>query len=510
VRPESLLHRELVREGGLPHMKRRVICCVVLLVSMAVGLMAQGQADRVKVLIGFDQQPGASEQALIRAHGGTVKHTFHLIPAIAATIPQKAVEALSKNPAVAVIEADVPVYALDEYSTAWGVQKINAATVHAAGNMGATTPAGVSIKVCVIDSGIDKDHPDLAGNYAGGYDFVNSDDDPNDDNGHGTHVAGTIAAMSNGFGVIGVAPLTKILAYKILNSAGSGDFSDAIAAVERCGTEGGIITSNSYGSSGDPGSLVKAAFDNAAAAGILNVAAAGNATLFTCSKVSYPAKYDSVIAVAATNSSDSVASWSCRGAEVELAAPGVSITSTYPNDTYASMSGTSMATPHVSGLAALVFACGLADLNSDGVVNNADVRLRMQQTALDLGTAGRDTSYGYGRIQADLAAMNCGVVEPPVTVPAAPSGLAVTGVTKNAVSLAWTDNSDNETNFEVWRCAGTACTNFAKVATLSSGIVAYTNSGLKRNTTYGYKVRATNSAGASDYAGPVYAKTLAR
>jgi subtilisin len=467
-------------------------------------------------LIGFDQHPGASEQALVRAFGGTVRHTYRLIPAIAATLPQKAVAALSSHPAVSVIEPDVAVYALDEYDAAWGVKKINAKTVHAGGNLGAfanpiqTINGSINsvVKVCVIDSGIDKDHPDLYPNYAGGYDFVNGDSDPADDNGHGTHVAGTIAAMANDLGVVGVAPQTKILAYKILGADGSGSFSDAIAAVERCQTDGGMITSNSYGSSQDPGSLVKAAFDNAAALGILHVAAAGNATLFSCNKVSYPAKYDSVIAVGATDSADKVASWSCRGPEVELAAPGVNIQSTYPDNTYATASGTSMATPHVSGLAALVFGCGLVDLNHDGVVNNVDVRLRMQQTALDLGTAGRDSSYGYGRIQADLAATNCSVAPPPVTAPTAPDGLGVTGVTRNSVSLAWNDNSNNETNFEVWRCTGSGCTNFALVASLPTGTVNYTNSGLKRNTTYGYKVRATNGGGASLFTDPVYPKTL--
>jgi subtilisin len=336
---------------------------------------------------------------------------------------------------------------------------------------------------------------------------VNGAADPDDLNGHGTHVAGTIAGVLGGGGVVGVAPKARIRAYKILGADGSGSFSDAIAAVEQCGAEGGIITSNSYGSSQDPGSLVKAAFDNAAAAGILHVAAAGNAKLFTCNAVSYPAKYDSVIAVGATDAADIVASWSCRGPEVELAAPGVNIQSTYPGNAYATMSGTSMATPHVSGLAALVFGCGLVDQNGDHVVNSVDVRLRMQQTAVDLGTAGRDPSYGFGRIRADLAATNCSVAPPPVISPAAPSELQVTAFTRNSVSLAWTDNSDNESNFEVHRCTGAGCTNFALVATLPAGTVNYTNTGLRRNTTYLYKVAARNSSGQSGFSNTVSQST---
>lgn len=490
-------------------MKRNVILAAVVWISATTGLLAQpGPADRVKVLIGFDQPPGASERSLVQSLGGTVRHTYRLIPAIAATLPQRAIAVLNNVPGVSVIEPDVTVYALDEYDNAWGVKKINARAVHD-GNTQNAANRGYGVKVCVIDSGIDRNHPDLSANYVGGYDFVNNDADPNDDNGHGTHVAGTIAAVANSLGVIGVAPQAGILSYKILGADGSGSFSDAIAALDRCQADGGRITSNSYGSSGDPGSLVKAAFDNAAAAGILNVAAAGNATfIFTCTSVSYPARYDSVIAVGATDQNDAVASFSCRGPQVELSAPGVSIQSTYPDDTYATASGTSMATPHVSGLAALVFGCGLADLNGDGVVNSVDVRLRMQQTALDLGAAGRDTSYGFGRIRADLAAMDCSVPPPPVVVPNPPTNLKVTGVTKNSVRLAWTDNSDNETNFVLERCAGAGCSNFAAVATLPANTVTYLNSGLKRRTSYSYRVKATNSAGPSAYSNAVSATTL--
>jgi hypothetical protein len=147
------------------------------------------------------------------------------------------------------------------------------------------------------------------------------------------------------------------------------------------------------------------------------------------------------------------------------------------------------------------------DLNGDHVVNNFDVRLRIQQTALDLGAAGRDASYGFGRIRADLAATNCAVAPPPVSAPEAPDGLTAPSVTRTSVSLAWNDKSNNETNFEVWRCTG-SCTSFGLVATLPAGAVTYTNSGLRRNTTYGYKVRATNGSGPSPFSNTVYPKTL--
>ncbi len=482
-------------------MLRSLLSAATLLLASAAVLFGQpGPPDRVSVIIGFNRQPGPGEQALVRSAGGVISHVYHIIPAIAATLPRQAVQPLANHPAVSIIEPDAPLYALDEYTAAWGVQKIAAKAVHDSGNK------GNGVKVCIIDSGIDVNHPELSANYIGGYDFVNNDSDPNDDNGHGTHVAGTIAARLNSVGVVGVAPEAQILAYKILDASGSGTFSSAIAAIEACVNAGGKVTNNSYGASQDPGTQVKAAFDNAYNAGVLHVAAAGNATVFTCNAVSYPARYDSVIAVAATGSNDAVASWSCRGPEVELAAPGVNVYSAYPDDTYATASGTSMASPHAAGLAALVFGCGLTDLNSDGTVNNIDVRIRMQQTALDLGTAGRDTSYGFGRIQADKAALGCNVPPPPDTPPAGPSGLRATPGKTN-VRLAWTDNSNNETGFEIERCAGADCSSFARVASVSANTVTYNNVGLTRRTTYGYRVRAVNATGQSGYSNVVSVTT---
>lgn len=470
---------------------------LVVLASSGWLLLAQQNAsneEEIPVIIGFRSAPGPGDEAAVRALGGKVKHRHTLVPAISGKLSKRAIDALKKNPAITAIEPDLDVYALDEYGAVWGVSQIGAQALHSGGNTGA------GIKVCVIDSGIDGNHPDLAANYKGGYDYVNNDTDPADDNGHGTHVAGTIAAVLNGSGVVGVAPSAEIYAYKVLGASGSGKFSDVIKAVEACAALPGIkITNNSYGSSSDPGTLVRQAFDDAYAAGVLHVGAAGNSGRAngTGDNVGYPAKYSSVIAVAATNSSNVRASWSSTGPAVELSAPGVSIYSTYPDDTYATLSGTSMASPHVAGAAALVFGCLTSDLNGDGVVNNADVRLRMQQTAQDLGAAGRDNLYGFGLVRPDLA---CGAVSS--TPPAAPSNLRATNATKTSISLAWNDNSDNETGFELQRC-----TNSCVILSLPANTASHTDTGLKRNTTYTYQVRAVNSAGASAWSNSVTVKT---
>jgi len=376
---------------------------VIAFVSAVLAIPANDNAggpQRVPVLIGFRQVPGPSEQALVRGHGAVIKYSYHLVPAIAASIPEPAIEALVANPNVTCVELDGTVWAVDaELDDSWGVKRIGAGIVHDAVNKGA------GVKVAIIDSGIDYTHPDLDGNYVSGYDFVNSDTDPMDDNGHGTHVAGTVAAEDNGTGVVGVAPEAELYALKVLGPGGSGLYSGVIAALQWAVDNGIQVTNNSYGSPGDPGTIVKAAFDNAyAAAGIIHVCAAGNSgnRRGTGDNVIYPARYESCIAVAATDSSDKRASFSSTGPAVELSAPGVSINSTLLGGGYGTKSGTSMACPHVAGTVALMITGG---------GYSRDI---LRSTADDLGTAEWDTQYGYGLVDADEAV---GVPPPPENEP---------------------------------------------------------------------------------------------
>jgi len=371
---------------------RRLIALVVILsVVLGLGVLPAGaESAQANVIISFDRKPGPDEQAIIHRFGGTVKHVYSIIPAIAATLPSQAIEALQRAPGILRVEPDVEVHALAEIDATWGVKQIGAGAVHPYNK-------GTGVKVAIIDSGMDYTHPDLAANYAGGYDWVNDDGDPMDDNGHGSHVAGTIAAAANGTGVVGVAPEASIYALKVLDKSGSGYFSDIVAALQWCMRNGIQVTNNSYGSSGDPGVSVKTAFENAYAAGIIHIAAAGNSGTKpgTGDNVIYPAKYSFVVAVAATDSSKVRASFSSTGPAVEIAAPGVSIFSTVPGG-YAYYSGTSMASPHVAGTAALVI--------KSGVTTPDAIRQRLQTTADDLGTIGKDTWYGHGLVDADEAA----------------------------------------------------------------------------------------------------------
>jgi hypothetical protein len=353
----------------------------------------------VKVLIGFKEKPGPAEQAIVKGAGGKIKYTYKLIPAIAASIPEVAIEALKKNPNITNIEFDSQVFALDQILP-WGVDRIDAEVVHAPENGG---NKGAGVKIAIIDTGVDYNHEDLNDNFNKnllGYDFVNSDNDPMDDDGHGTHVAGIIAAEDNNIGVIGVAPEAKLYALKVLDDTGSGYMSDVVLAIQWATDPDGDgsasdrldIINMSLG--GQKNIFLEWACNLAYLDGLLLVAAAGNG-----GSVIYPAAYSSVIAVSATDSNDELASFSSTGKQVELAAPGVNINSTLPGNEYSgeTWSGTSMASPHVAGTAALVWKANPA-------WSNDEVRTQLQETAEDLGAVGWDSKYGYGLVDADEAA----------------------------------------------------------------------------------------------------------
>ncbi|MFB3888025.1 MAG: S8 family serine peptidase [Candidatus Bathyarchaeia archaeon] len=367
---------------------KRAISLVLISLILIIGISALAptastQTDqKIPVLIGFK---GDNDVAFVRSHGGDVRDSFTSIGTVVASVPVRELDALRRNPNVAYVEEDALVYALAQ-STPWGVTKIQAPVVWAGGNK------GTSIKVAVLDSGIDTSHPDL--NIAGGATFVAGTSSYNDDNGHGTHCAGIVAALDNSVGVVGVAPEVSLYAVKVLDRTGSGSISNIINGMEWCINNGIQVISMSFGSSSDSASL-HAECDKAYNTGIVLVAAAGNSGPGS-NTVGYPARYSSVIAVAATDSNDNVASFSSRGTQLSVAAPGVSVYSTYKGAAYATMSGTSMACPHTAGTAALILR--------NAPHTPAEVRTILQTTAVDLGTPGLDTNYGYGRINASKAA----------------------------------------------------------------------------------------------------------
>lgn len=346
----------------------------------------------------------AAKDALTRKFGGTLDRPIALLGnANVVILPPQAAAALLSTGLVERLEEDVifqicvkpqPTSPPAE-TLPWGVERINADDVW-------PNSRGQGVKVAVIDTGIDIDHPDLAANIAGGENFVVIRGKINpakydDDNGHGTHVAGTIAGIDDEVGVVGVAPKASLYAVKVLNKSGSGYVSDIVLGIEWAIANGMDVINMSLGSSYDVDSL-RQACDAAYAAGIVVVAAAGNSGDTTSDNdVIYPARYNSVIAVAATDSADLRAYWSSDGPEVEMAAPGAAIFSTYMGGGYSTLSGTSMATPHVAGTVALIL--------ETGDFSPAQVRAALIGTAIDLGASGRDNYYGYGLIDAQAAVL---------------------------------------------------------------------------------------------------------
>ena len=364
-----------------------------------------GPDGMVRVIVSLQSRAGNADRTMVANAGGRTRHVFQHINGMSADVPEQAIEALRRNPRVTAVErAGIMRTSEVELVLPWGVDRIDDRVPPAPLPEGSNRGEGVF--VAIIDTGIDYNHDDLESNYSDvGNDFVNHDDDPMDDNGHGTHCAGIVAAnkpTATAYGVVGVAPLAHVCAYKVLGSDGSGTTDNLVAAIDRAMTDDVDVASISMGS--DVGNAALEDICNVAEqSGIVLVAAAGNSghrnTRFDT--VQYPAKYNSVIAVGATAQvTDERPTWSSTGPSLELAAPGSYIFSTYLTNAgaptgYATMSGTSMACPHVSGAAALAIASGLT---------GAATRALLVSTADDLGPAGWDVEYGNGMVDADEAA----------------------------------------------------------------------------------------------------------
>ncbi|MBI5240303.1 MAG: S8 family peptidase [Elusimicrobia bacterium] len=253
----------------------------------------------------------------------------------------------------------------------WGIERVKAPAAW-------SVTKGQGAKVCVIDTGIDYNHPNLKANIKGGWNAVAKNEDFLDDNGHGSHVTGTIAAAETGSGVVGVAPKASLYGVKVLDAEGSGTFDDVIAGMQWAVDNRMDVASMSLGASQGNESL-KAAVEAMVKNGVVLVAAAGNEGPGE-ETVSYPGGYPGAIAVAASDPSDRVADFSSRGPAVALIAPGAGVYSTYMNGGYETLDGTSMATPHVSGLAALL-------ISAKGVRGYEAVRAALVKAAAPLKDA---------------------------------------------------------------------------------------------------------------------------
>jgi subtilisin family serine protease len=376
------------------------------------------------------------DSSLVERLGGYVVYEAELADVVIARVPVTVVDDLARLPGVLGVSEDGVVYAFrppgrpgggsqqPPQVTPWGVEYINAtdAWAYATGFVDLNGDGDSEVEVAIIDTGVDRDHPDLRVNIKWGISVLNGRITTrfDDRNGHGTHVTGTVAAVNNDIGVVGVSHTVEVYAIKALGNSGFGSWSDLIIAIDLAvrGPDGVIdsdgdgvvvgdpdddapeVISMSLGGSSPPPELhdvIIAAYN----LGVVLVAADGNEGAST---PSYPAAYPEVIAVGAIDQNGDVPSWSNRNPEVT--APGVDILSTYPDDTYETLSGTSMATPHVSGVVALIQAARLANglpplpPGTESDTSTSTVRGVLHSTALDLGDPGYDSLYGYGVVDA--------------------------------------------------------------------------------------------------------------
>lgn len=406
--------------------------------AVSIGAVPAAEA---RVVVRFK---GRVDGALVLRHGGREALSIDGARAVAAEVPLERLAGLRLDPNVASVELDLPVSAV-------GVRRgdpdvptgSTGPSVRArGGSKGAPQPAqimpwgigytyahlvwhltrGEGVKVAVIDTGIDDRHPDLAGHVvlensanfiqgkekpadAGGVPAATGKP-PRDDNGHGTHVSGTLGAIDNGIGVVGVAPETILYAVKVLDRNGDGWTSTVSGGIYWAVRNGMQVASMSLG--GEYSEVTEIACREADAAGVLLVAAAGNkgAAPAGQSNIIYPAAFPSVVCVGGMQGDYTRAWFSCTGPEMDLVAPGVNTLSTVPGGGYEweGWNGTSMATPHVSGSAALLFALAPRDLNGNGRVND-EVRDLLFATAGDIGDPSRDPVFGHGCVNAMSAVL---------------------------------------------------------------------------------------------------------
>ena len=376
-----------------------LITPTVISADYTVSELTEDEVVPSEVIVGFKMtEELAYLEALISSHEGSIIDKDDTLNAVLVKVTGDTslfINELQKEEAVRYAEPNrivkglmVPNDLLFQYQ--WGPNRVDAL------NKWDTETGNKSVIVAIVDTGIDYNHADLTDNYINtGYDFVNTDNDPWDDNGHGTHCAGIVAAeINNNNGIAGTAQIS-LMAVKVLDFRGYGTLWSVSQGIKHAADNDANIISLSLG--GQVGSSVLSdAVNYAHGEGCLLVAAAGNNY---GGPVIYPAKYENVIAVSAIDGFDNLASFSNKGPEIELTAPGVCILSTWPGGGYKALRGTSMAAPHVSGVAAL-------NLSQNMSLSNNEIRTILQTTAHDIGAAGWDEEFGFGVVDANTDGTN--------------------------------------------------------------------------------------------------------
>lgn len=499
---------------------------LALTMLLSPGMLAQAaEADFASYIVVFHDtvNPAVEAPAVANAYGLQLGYIYqHAIQGMSAMVPAGRLEALRHDPRVSYVVEDM-LRTVNEQILPTGIQRIFADD-NAEIDIDSADDFRVDVDVAVIDTGIDLQHPDLnvvsstscllytgSGRQRTYYCGAGGDDDY----GHGTHVSGTIAALDDGNGVVGVAPGARLWAVKVCDSSGSCPSSAIIAGVDYVTANAASIevANMSLGGSG----FSQAEYDaiqGAVNAGVAFAVAAGNDD--TDAIDFSPGGFDNVLSVSAlvdydglpgglsgstcfSDQDDTLAYFSNWGSAVDVAAPGGCIYSSMPLEDggYGTMSGTSMASPHAAGALAL-----LASMNNPA--NATDV-FNLYAIVKNNGNYNWVDDSGDGIQEPLLDISNAVVFNPllvPTTVetpPAAPADLSASATSSSQINLTWTDSDTLELGFKIERCVGLDCTDFAQIATLSSNVTSYASTGLAPETSYSFRVLAYNAAGDSDY-----------
>lgn len=354
-----------------PPISRRDVLKATSASVATAGIAGLGSAkpeDEVEIIVGYDSPDG---QVAAKRVATNVVRTFDFDAMTIRATKQKAGE-LKQRSDVRYVEPNGTMEALD--TVPWGVDRTDSEVAHASGYTGS------GADIAILDTGIDSNHPDLSGNLGAGVSYASSTWE--DGNGHGTHCAGIAAAENGDGGVVGVAPDATLHAVKVLSDSGGGSYSDIAAGIEWTANRGYDVASMSLG--GGKSYAVEDAVEYASSRGVFISAAAGNDG--PCSNcVGYPAAEPEAVAVSSTDQYDGLSSFSSQGPQIELAAPGSSIYSTYYGGGYQTLSGTSMACPHVSGAAALLMSSGYSA---------SQARSRLKNTAEYIGLGSNESGAG--------------------------------------------------------------------------------------------------------------------
>lgn len=365
-----------------------LLLVLLVVVSFSFYPLKAFASDEVKAVIGYENEVG---KQLIIEYSNELDYEFTKISAIAVTIDRNDLVGLYESSDITYIEENKKVELSNNTETITEVPESDILAETEQWNILSTDVAsaweegftGKNVNIAIIDTGISP-HSDLA--IAGGTSTVDYTSEWLDDSGHGTHVAGIIGSKQNNFGVVGVAPDANLYSVKALDANGEGTLTDLLEAIEWSMNNHMDIINLSLDT--DTGSeslrnLLKIAYDS----GILIVGVSGN----DGNNVTYPAKYDSVIGVSAVDGRLNITGFSSTGPEVEFSAPGINVVSTYLYDSYGTSSGTSQASPHITGMLAIL-------KQKYPAMTSSEIRTELRNHVQDLGEPGRDSLYGHGFI----------------------------------------------------------------------------------------------------------------